>query len=278
MPRGKVYTDRLPGRFEGLPWPSVEGAKRYNVCSSSNQLIGGHPARQLSPFFVGPIHLALPPVDGSGEAEVDVTCIENYWQASKVWPGELATDDKEAALRHWLHGSPREVDTREGLPSAAWFERRRKYWADPEPHRRIKRGTKKNNDDPLHCWWLGKAYPYVEARCRMYIPMYADLVARTPAYRALKAEVDAGQDVLLIGYDGYPTPKPLVEYLRDPAVRFGHELVLAAMLRDEAPWEALYPDIERVWEVPESLVPNIRRKKRAGDGDGRKSKKKKQIC
>lgn len=271
MTKGNVYVDRLPGRFEGKQWPSVEGAMRFNVCSSSNQKINGHSLKQLSPFFVGPIEIELPVCDMGGNQNVVVTNIENFWQASKVWRGETRRDIPQPVIDLIPeHGNP-DYSTKmydetgfaihDFIPNQAWFDRRAKYWSDPVPHRRIKRGDKKNNDDPMFCWWRGDALPYVEARCRMYIPMYADLASKTPAFKELKALVGAGHDVLLIGYDGYKIERRPIELLADPTVRFGHELVLACMLHDAKPWETLYLNIERCWKIPQELIPDVKRKR-----------------
>lgn len=280
--KGKVYVDRLPGRFEGKQWPTAGDAVRFNVCSSSNQKIDGHELKQLSPFFLGPIQLHLPAMDMGGEDSPVATNIENFWQASKVWKGETRREvPSNVASLIPEHGTPgywtkmwnaANFTPRDFIPNSEWFSRRAKYWADPVPHRRIKRGTGENNDNPMYCWWLGEAMPYVEARCKMYIPMYADLASKTPAFKALKKLVEDGNDVLLIGYDGYEVEKPLIEYLRDPSVRFGHELVLAAMLRGEEPWKELYPDTERVWDVPEELVPDTTNKKKKKEPPAKKRK------
>lgn len=243
-PRGAAHCGKIPGRFSGRPWPEVAGVdnkNRFNVCSWSKQVVDkADPmtaAFTLSPMFIGPF-----PVTPDHNT---VTNIENFWQASKVWPGE-------------------ETPGGSG-PNSDWYERRKTIWQDKFAHRHIKRNRKRpspgdgpvNPNVPLYSWWCGRKLKYHDARVRMYIPMYAEYVQQTPAYRALEAKVAAGESVLLVGHDGYDgahTKAHMEELLRrgfretdrdddGTSVPFGHELVLCCLLNGTPVWEE-WPGLE----------------------------------
>jgi hypothetical protein len=220
--KGEVACDKLPHRFSGNKWPEKEGFKTINVCSSSRSFGKG-----LSPMIIGPIKIddyLTEEQRGNDGYEVAIptraTNIENLWQFSKVWDGEH--------------------DENNDKPKKEFFERRNKGWADKKPHRWVKKGKDSNGNRNIskYSWWAGEKLSYLEARRKIYCPIYAAEVIKTDSYKQLKKLNDDGYNLLLIGYDGYdPNGKTLKECFNDISRPFGHELVLLCLLKGEKPWE-----------------------------------------
>jgi hypothetical protein len=121
--------------------------------------------RQLSPFFLGPIDY-----DG-----LSVKTFESLWQHSKVYRGQ--------------------VDA-QGNPTQVWYNwRNAGFGADAERHPMGK-------EIPLYSYFNGEKLDVVEARKKIYIPYYKELVRETPAYKELLARLKAGLQLLLIEPDG----------------------------------------------------------------------------
>ena len=72
---------------------------------------------------------------------------------------------------------------------------------------------------------------YLDARRRIYLPMYRDAVANTAAYALLEEMFRRDGRVTLWDYDGYDrNGRTLREVLEDPKRIMGHSFVLAMML------------------------------------------------
>ncbi len=243
--RGQVRVDKLPGRFardeQGKPckWPSLESYVRVNVCSSAKGMW-----KQLSPMLLGPINvnsLGYRWSDDEGHTLHKVPLpqlisnVENLWQYSKVWPGD--EDPKTKALG-------REFFSRRSL---GWHKKK----ADRYPLKRPQDPKSKSNPPfkatsgpnksvPLYSYWFGERLTYLEARKKIYCPIYERMVRKTDAYKELERLVLSGQNVLLIGYDGYARgSRTWKECFEDCSRPFGHEMVLACMLDNQRPfpWE-----------------------------------------
>eukprot|EP00927_Polykrikos_kofoidii_P054556 TRINITY_DN48967_c0_g1_i1.p1 TRINITY_DN48967_c0_g1~~TRINITY_DN48967_c0_g1_i1.p1 ORF type:complete len:258 (-),score=43.12 TRINITY_DN48967_c0_g1_i1:213-986(-) len=83
-----------------------------------------------------------------------------------------------------------------------------------------------------------KLVEYVPSRV-FYCTAYEKAVSELPEMKLLKALVDDGFNLLLLGPDGHPIEaggKHIRRAYADPSVPFGHERVLVAMLRGERPW------------------------------------------
>jgi len=164
--------------------------------------------RQLSPMKLGPVY------DESGE--LYARTIEDAWQCSKVWERQLGGGDDG-------HGR--------------WHEWSRRGRFSGESRRHRGRGK------PLYSYYMGEKLGYVAARKRMYAPWYARCVKQTDAYRQLKSEHLAGQNLLLVEYDGLdpsaladnrPLDGDMLRRLIDDENHvFGHGLVLATCLLDK---------------------------------------------
>lgn len=143
-----------------------------------------HPgfARDLSPFFVGPVT--------SSDGTV-ANVFEIYWQCGKVYP---CHDDN-------------------GKPNADYFKWRDSFYAKTECTKDLMRHACKsigydNKDCRYFAYYdkvTGEYIPlsFVEARKKAYVPEYAKLIYNTESFRWLKSLVDAGQKIALVDFDTY---------------------------------------------------------------------------
>lgn len=156
--------------------------------------------QELSPFFLGPcplytIYVALN--------------VENGWQFAKVYAHHNGAD---------------------GSPTPDYWTWALNGWSDKKAHRYpMGKGAK-----PLYSWWNGKKLDYIEARKRIYAPLYAHAVVRTTAFDELKRLHNKGTDLILRDYDGYDhSGKSLSDVLNDPKKKMGHAFVLKMLLTND---------------------------------------------
>lgn len=156
-------------------------------------------SRSLSPFFLGPVDLY------GGYASINV---ENAWQFSKVF--EYYTDEQ-------------------GEPDERYFKWAKDGWDDTKAHRYpMGKGVK-----PLYSYWNGEKLTYVEARQRIYIPLYAVAVQKTSAFAKLKKMHEEGQDLYLWDFDSYDHKACNMSFeqvITDPNKKMGHAFVIAMLL------------------------------------------------
>ena len=94
-----------------------------------------------------------------------------------------------------------------------------------------------SHDAGRQSFFLSGRLGYIEARERIYIPLYARGVTATAAFAAL-AELAGRENVALVDFDGYDHVKMGKSYddvRADPSKPLGHSFVLA-MLLDGAPF------------------------------------------
>jgi len=209
--RGKVYISSIQ---RGKLQPRLEGVKNVNVTSGSMNKFDGASAKEMSPMYLGPVG--------------DCLLFENYWQYGKKFKelGHAVSRDK------WLKFRERGCKRKKG---------------DRHPS-----GTKskevlyqyEKNGKTFNKWRYYVAYiaeyggiemGYIEARKRVYVPVYSELVSETNAFKGLKKLVDSGQSVMILDYDGPKkttevTEKVLRTALNDPSRPFGHGYVIASLL------------------------------------------------
>lgn len=153
----------------------------------------------LSPFFLGPIALY-----GGHVARV----MENAWQYSKVYPEHL--DGDEISNRYW-----------------DWAKA---GWADTKAHRYPMGKDAK----PAFSLWDGERLTYIQARKKVYVPLYAKAVRKTPAFVHLKLlyELMNGEMVLwdFDGYDHRALGMSYDDVINCETRKCGHAFVLAMML------------------------------------------------
>ena len=160
--------------------------------------------RDLSPFYLGPCKLY---------GEFWSRNVENGWQFSKVY--------KE-------HADPN------GNPTDDYWMWAMNGWQD-DYARRYPMGK---GAVPLYSLWDGEKLGYIEARKKIYIPLYSDAVRNTDAYDALYDVVKSSNNTYLWDFDGYDylsLGMTLNDVVNDPTRKMGHAFVLAMMMEGVLP-------------------------------------------
>lgn len=227
--RGAIRVLKIYNRFnkhvlpEMKKWPVVIAADgvpydRYNVCKNTKY-------QDLSPMILGPVYTGTPQ---SETRELYAYNIEDGWQCSKVWRFH-----EEQGMQYWKEWSRRGRFSREA--------RRHRIPAKPNQG-----GHATNKNIPLYSLYEGQKMSYLEARKKMYMPWYEELVVHTNAYKDLLNKHLSGVNLLLLEYDGLHrdkaednvdlTEQKLKELIDDESRPFGHGLVLAAMLLGYPVW------------------------------------------
>lgn len=156
-------------------------------------------SKGLSPFFLGPVKLY-----GNYIAQN----VENAWQFSKVYKPYIDSA---------------------GNPRPEYFEWAKAGWADPHAHRYpMGKGAA-----PEYAWWDGEKLGYIEARKKIYVPLYSRAVRKTEAYAKLRELYQAGENLYLWDFDGYDNEAKgmtLKQVANDPSRPMGHAFVLKKML------------------------------------------------
>lgn len=219
-------------------WPEVPGYERFNVCK--NNLY-----QDLSPMKLGTV------LDEEGK--LYAYTIEDGWQCSKVWPFHV----EQSSVEH-----PPRPGEEPWMPLWKEWSRRGRFSNRSLRHRTPQKFGQqtdaKNKNIPLFSYYMGEKLSYRAARARMYMPWYAKLVEKTPAYQDLKNRHLDGQNLLLLEYDGLDRNNPeenrpldeamLKRLMDDPSRPFGHGLVLACCLLDLPLWEEY---VEGEWSKEE---------------------------
>lgn len=153
---------------------------------------------EFSPFTLGPCDLYW---------GLQSQNMENAWQYSKVYPE--FTDTGSADMRYWR-----------------WAM---KGWDSKEAHRYpVGKGRR-----PLFNLWKGEQLGYVDARKRIYAPLYINAVEATKAWRELQLLYREEKKITLLDYDAYDHRKldmTLTDVLNCTDRKMGHAFVLAMLL------------------------------------------------
>ena len=188
----------LPVWLKGRPYncPSVSTVSHMGIY------------RDLSPFI-----LTVPCNLGDAKGKLFGSIIfENLWQYSKVYHEHFnATEDKI-------------------LP--AWYWWRDAGWASQKANRYpMGKGRK-----PLFSYWDGERLNYIEARKKIYAPIYARQVVITDSYAQLAGLYSECGELTLRDYDAYDhiaMGMSLVNVINNPDRKMGHAFVLAMLLEDK---------------------------------------------
>lgn len=160
--------------------------------------------QQLSPFHLGPVELYPGVVSKT---------VENAWQYSKVYPGQVGPD---------------------GWPTSEWFKWRDKGLSAIYANRYPMGHSSK----PLYSFWIDEngqrqQLSYIEARWKIYLPLYQRCVVQTDAFKILKRRYDAGENIALADFDGYnykARGMSLREVINNEKKTMGHCVAIAAAL------------------------------------------------
>lgn len=174
--------------------PAPKGVYVINTTSRSVNW-----SRGLSPFYLGPCELYNQYVAFN---------VENAWQYSKVY---------ESYVDHL------------GNPSEKYFNWALVGWSSARAIRYpMGKGVK-----PLYSYWNGEKLNYVEARKKIYVPLYSKAVIQSEAYKQLREYYKTHSDTHLWDFDGYDYIKlnmGFKDVINDPIRKMGHAFVLANLL------------------------------------------------
>lgn len=224
--KGQIYVGKKAGRgIIGEYDPKISGVININVTSGSVNKINGIPAKQFSPMYLGPV--IEKEIFGTGDQVA--TIFENYWQYGKIFR-ELVHIDQNMHI------------------TQAWYDFRSKGYKKNKGDRHPI-GTKSNeikftdNKGKNHykyyaafsSMYLNNVLDYISSRKLIYAPIYAWLVAKTPAFAELRKNISEGKNIQILDFDILPgshnvTLEFLRERINDPSVPFGHGYVLAGLL------------------------------------------------
>lgn len=156
-------------------------------------------SRGLSPFFLGPVKLP----NGSFARNV-----ENAWQFAKVYPEHISDF---------------------GDPNGSYWQWAQAGWNSTFAHRYPRgKGAK-----PVYSYWNGEHLSYINARKKIYIPLYSQAVCNTDAFKKLRDLYQSGTPLWLRDFDGYNHKKLGMSYddvINCETRKMGHAFVLAMML------------------------------------------------
>lgn len=151
----------------------------------------------LSPFFLGPVQVP-------GNRDYTSKTMENAWQYSKVYD------------KHWDGAKPTE----------AWWRWACKGWAkDTADRYPMGRGAM-----PVGSHYDGDLLGYIEARQRIYVPCYANVVVQHPLWEEFKEYALSFETVVLWDFDGYNTADDYSTILNNPHRKMGHAFVIRELL------------------------------------------------
>lgn len=138
---------------------------------------------------------------------------ENLWQFSKVYKNQVLSID--------------------GYPDASWYKWSEKGMALD----RAVRYPMGKGAVPLYSFWDGEKLGYIEARKKIYAPIYAESVDKTGAAYRLEGLysncLNTGKDLILLDYDAYDYEAlnmTLKDVINNPNRKMGHAFVLMMML------------------------------------------------
>ncbi|KAJ3431087.1 hypothetical protein M0812_02763 [Anaeramoeba flamelloides] len=164
-------------------------------------------SKAFSPFYLGPVS-----VTPFNEKELVSKNFENAWQYCKVYQEY----EQENKFRKWFLKGIKN-------PKAVRFP--------------MGRGAK-----PLYSLWKGKHLQYVEARFRIYAPLYAWCIENyaQEEFQRLKNLLTKHHKIALFDFDGYDYLRAgftLEQVMYNHSMKMGHGFVLAMMLTNNRVWE-----------------------------------------
>lgn len=234
-PQGQV---RVAKYYPGKPTPVTPGYRSVLIHVSSTGLGG-----PLSPFVLK---------NEQGQL------LENVWQFSKLYPRVTSQHSliKGTNTVIWSHPAEVHIDTETGEPNDA-------YWAWREKGMNNPLAVRYPNGYYGRTACIGAIWPgesgrldYIQARKKIYCAEYARLAPRTPAFKALRALLEKGENLQIVEVDG---PDPTLKYppydqispaepgmlmnetnirllVNDTNKPFGHGFVIAALLLGGEEW------------------------------------------
>lgn len=163
----------------------------------------------LSPFLIGPCNL----YDGHVSQNM-----ENAWQYGKVYARHIDTD---------------------GNPTDDYWQWAREGWATQRAHRYpMGKGAR-----PEYSFWESEKLGYIDARKRIYGPLYAEAVQRTQGWQLLQELYETADELYIRDWDGWDMQKhgmeTLAQVLNNPRKIMGHAFVLQMLLENDLALEQM---------------------------------------
>ncbi len=160
-------------------------------------------AKGLSPFLLGPVNLW----DGA-PAKQSLT-VENAWQFSHVYLDQI---------------------TLTGDPSPVWYKWSKEGFESSIPQRNPKG---KNKKDRLYAFWDNKRLNPLEARLKIYLPLYTYCVVRSKEFETLFLLYKEKKELTLWDFDGYNHRAKGLDWkgvIYDTSRSLGHAFILGYLL------------------------------------------------
>lgn len=187
--------------------PKDEQREGFNVVNTTSHEKPDSPFYGLSPFVCGPV--TVEPFPGMF---FESKCVENGWQYSKVYSEHLSFDKRV---------------------TSDWFE-----WAlDGYRKARAVRYPMGKGSKPEFALHQGERLGYIEARKRIFIPLYANSVKQTTAFSNLKNTweylQEEGRDLWLWDFDHYDHHALGMDFrdvIHNEKQTMGHGFILAMLL------------------------------------------------
>jgi len=158
--------------------------------------------KDLSPFVLGPV---------KAFAGNEAQNFENFWQYHKVYRQYVGPD---------------------GEPILEWYD----WHIGGFEAIRANRYPMGKGVKPAYSFWHGEHLGYIDARKKIYAPIYAKYVVETDSFKKLRAIYESGEIVVLRDYDAYDHIKlgmSLKDVINNPGRKCGHAFVLAMILTGE---------------------------------------------
>ena len=168
-----------------------------NTTSGSNNWSKG-----LSPFFLGPCDLY---------GNYKSLNVENAWQYCKLY---------------------KEFADRNNDPTREYYDWAQEGWSK----KHVDRYPMGKGAIPICSIWDGEKLDYIDARKKIYIPLYARAIIKTSTFQVLKDEYEEKENLVLWDYDGYDHVKKgmtLQDVLNESKLKMGHAFVLVMLLENK---------------------------------------------
>lgn len=212
----------------------VEGFLAVFPNIKHGQRADGFGCPNLSPMSLGPVKHFMP------NLPVALT-IENFHQFSKIYDFEIAANETKTIFK------PEYVKT-----VATGFVSR------PQRHKYSKTIIKENGGSLIPVYSLfydrqGHEHRYSYLECRyFYRKMYEKLAEKVTELEELRNMLKNGNNLQIVGYDGYHVDKDLMTCYLDTSKPYGHELVLYTLLTitdpELYPWNIYYNQNREIYE------------------------------
>lgn len=176
----------------------------------------------LSPFLIGPCRLP--------DGRISLT-MENAWQYSKVYPQHIRED---------------------GEPNADWWTWSYEGFSNP----RAVRYPMGKGAVPVYSYFRGERLGYIEARRRLYAPLYTRAVTKTRSYDSLVTLYERETVIALRDFDGYrwdlvhkttDMDEGWHVTVHDESRKMGHAFVLMRLLSHEGVWDNTHDGLVNYW-------------------------------